>query len=162
MIRTRAFAALIIVVLILLVPAIAQAAVDAETVVRGKCTACHSSERIRESSKTKPEWAALVKDEIDRGAQLSDEEEVAVVDWLTQTYGPAEEAATTTEDTQVEDVSETTEEETGATTSEAATSTADAEDALPCDRQAETGVELWQFLITGSALLGGGAWLRRR
>ena len=147
---------------VFLIPGLASAAVDAESVVSGKCTACHSAERIRESQKTKSEWKSLVDDEIDRGAQLTRAERTAVVDWLADNYGvgEAEEVAEAEESEPEEEV------ETAAPASEATTDVVTeevaAEEALPFDTQAETGVELWQFLLMGGSLMAGGAWMRRR
>lgn len=116
---------------------------------------------------TEKAWTDLVDTEIDRGAQLSRAERAAVIDWLAEKYGASEpdvvEVAETEEEAAEteEEVSESTENETSAESSggdqvEAAT------DELPFDRQAETGVEIWQFLVTGGALMAGGAWMRRR
>ena len=128
-------------------PGPVSAAVDAESVVTGKCTACHSAERIRESAMTEAEWADLVDEEIDRGAQLNRAERTAVIGWLTENYGASGSQVVETPET--EEAAETTEVE--APTNE-----------LPFDRQADTGVELWQFLVTGGTLVAGGFWMRRR
>ena len=133
----------LVVMIIFLFPAIgATADIDPETVVTGKCTACHMADRIREARKNVAEWTTLVDKEIDRGADLSLDEREAVIDWLASKYGESEVAQTeqTPAESQVE----------------SATST------LPFTTQAETGVELWQLVLSGGMLISGGTWLRRR
>ena len=132
------------------------AAVDGESVVSGKCTACHSAERIRESVMTEAEWTDLVDKEIDRGAQLSRAERTAVIDWLTENYGASGSEAVEVADTNEPAEAAEAAEVVGTTQTETAA------DELPFDRQADTGVELWQFLIAGGTLMAGGAWMRRR
>jgi hypothetical protein len=135
----------------LVLPAVA-VAVDAEAVVRGKCTACHSVDVIRQTNRSKAEWQVLVDKEIERGAQLDEAERAAAVDWLAANYGQgAAEAAESAPaaDEPTEPAATEQENETTATQ-------------LPFDEQAYTGLELWQFLAAGCLLLGGGAWLRRR
>lgn len=129
-------------VLILATIPAAWAQVDGETVVRGKCTACHSSERIRDARKTTTEWATTVDREIARGAQLNNEERDAAVQWLAANYSSSPSASNATAQTNP----------TGGDT----TAT------LPFNQQARTGIELWQYLLTGSSLLGSGIFLRFR
>jgi LPXTG-motif cell wall-anchored protein len=33
---------------------------------------------------------------------------------------------------------------------------------LPFNQQAKTGLELWQVILAGASLMGGGFWLRRK
>ncbi len=156
--RIVALGALLLAMLV--VPGTAGAAVDGESVVSGKCTACHSAERIRESAKTEAEWTELVDKEIDRGAQLSRAERSAAIKWLSDNYGAIKseevEAVEVEEEEPLTGGDETEAEASGGDAAAEATST------LPFDRQAETGVELWQFLLTGGAMMAGGAWMRRR
>ncbi len=152
MLRNRIITLGAVLLIALMLPGAASAAVDAESVVSGKCTACHSAERIRESAMTEDEWTDLVDEEIDRGAQLSRAERAAVVEWLTENYGVSGSKVV-----DVVDVAEAEAEEEAVPTAEV-NDTAE----LPFERQADTGVELWQFLLTGGALISGGAWMRRR
>ena len=92
----------------LALPGPVSAAVDAESVVTGKCTACHSAERIRESAMTEDEWTDLVDEEIDRGAQLDRAERAAVIDWLAENYGASGSEVVETVETE-EEAAETTE-----------------------------------------------------
>ncbi len=137
----------LVIIVVFLFPAIAVSAnIDPETIVTGKCTACHMADRIREARKNVAEWTELVDKEIDRGADLDLDEREAVIDWLADKYGKTEVAQTepVTEQSQVE-----------VAQAESDTST------LPFTSQAETGVEFWQLVLSGGMLISGGAWLRR-
>lgn len=125
-------------------PVTAAAAVDGEAVVTGKCTACHSGDRIKNASKTSGEWAVLVDQEIDRGAQLNGEERSAVIKYLAANFSSGSAQQT--------DVAQT------AATSGVAAQTSQATPA----QQARTGVEMWQFIIAGSSFIGTGLFLRRK
>jgi len=114
-------------------------AVDGEAVVTGKCTACHSTDRIKTKQLSTGEWATLVDREIQRGAQLSTDERNAAIAYLSTNYGVSPAASLTT-DTPAQQA------ETSATPAQ----------------QAYTGVEMWQFVLLGGSLLGSGVWLRRR
>ncbi len=164
MLRNRIITLGAVLLTTLALPGPVSAAVDAESVVTGKCTACHSAERIRESAMTEDEWTDLVDTEIDRGAQLSRAERAAVIDWLTEKYGSSGSEVVEAAETE-EEAPETTEAETEAETDAESSESDQVEattDELPFDRQADTGVELWQFLFTGGALMAGGVWMRRR
>ena len=91
-----------------------------------------------------------------RERAMSRAERTAVIEWLTENYGASGSEAVQVADTEEEAVG-TTETET-----EAEAEASAAVDELPFDRQANTGVELWQFLIAGGTLMAGGAWMRRR
>lgn len=143
----------------LLFPASAMAAIDAETIVAGKCTACHMLDRIRKATKTKTEWEEVIDTEINRGAQLTRGERRAVIDWLASNFGKTGltqigETPTEPQETKVAKAAKT---EVAQTAEPAPPS-----QALPFNQQAQTGVELWQFLMSGGALVGGGALLRRK
>ncbi|PWT85934.1 MAG: hypothetical protein C5B56_13250 [Proteobacteria bacterium] len=51
------------------------------------CFSCHGSGNFRKSRLTKDEWAEQVADMVDRGAQASDAEVTAIVDYLAQNFG---------------------------------------------------------------------------
>lgn len=114
---------------------------DGETIVTGKCTACHTAERIRNASKTKSGWEQQVDKEIDRGAQLNGEERRTVIEWLAENYGPRVVAQTESPETNQQ--SNQTQQ-------------------MPFNQQAKTGIEFWQLLLAGGSLIGSGVWLRRK
>ncbi|MCK4267861.1 MAG: hypothetical protein KAX16_03425 [Actinomycetia bacterium] len=151
-------AVVLITAILLLFPTISTAAIDPETVVTGKCTACHMADRIREAKKSKTEWSKLVKKEIERGASLTDAERDAVIGWLAENYGVGEVAQTTPVQQAEPEPTQSTQTEPAV----AAPSAAAPAQELPFDEQAETGVELWQLVLSGGALISGGTWLRRR
>lgn len=62
-------------------------AIDGASIVENQCAACHSSNRVKQVRKTHDQWDQTVSQMIDRGAQLSDAEKKALVDYLTATYG---------------------------------------------------------------------------
>lgn len=115
---------------------------DGETIVTGKCTACHTAERIRSASKTKSGWEQQVDKEIDRGAQLNGEERRTVINWLAENYGPRVVAQNESPQTN--------------------TQSSQTQQSLPFNEQAKTGIELWQLLLAGGSLVGSGIWLRRK
>ncbi len=123
--------------LILMLPSFAFAMVDGEVVVSGKCTACHSDERIKSQTLTSGEWTILVDQEIDRGAQLNGEERSAVIDYLVTNYS------------------------IGANTTPVAQVTTSGDTSTP-NEQAQTGIEMWQFIVAGSSFIGTGVYLRRK
>jgi cytochrome c5 len=54
--------------------------------VQERCTVCHSTERIQNSSKTRDEWENTVKRMIGKGAVLNSDEKDAVINYLAETY----------------------------------------------------------------------------
>jgi len=121
----------------LLLPSLAFAIVDGEVVVSGKCTACHSDDRIKSQSLTSGEWTMLVDQEIDRGAQLNGEERSAVIDYLVANYSVGSNATPVAQVTTSGDTSTPSE-------------------------QAQTGIEMWQFIVAGSSFIGTGIYIRRK
>lgn len=114
-------------------------AADGEAVVAGKCTACHSTDRIKTKQLSTGDWAALVDREIQRGAQLNEDERAAAIAYLSTNYGVAATAAQTTDTTAPQSQVPVT----------------------PAE-QAYTGIEMWQIVLLGGSLFGSGVWLRRR
>jgi hypothetical protein len=60
---------------------------DGATLVQERCTRCHTPARIERARHTSAEWENIVSAMIIRGAKLTAEEKVVVVDYLTVTYG---------------------------------------------------------------------------
>jgi hypothetical protein len=63
-------------------------AVDAEALVQEQCAECHGLDRVTRESKSRDEWDRTVVRMVSHGAELNDEEQAIVVDYLAQTYGP--------------------------------------------------------------------------
>ena len=51
------------------------------------CLACHGTGNIRKKRLTREGWTEQVADMVDRGAEATDAQQAAVVDYLTQTFG---------------------------------------------------------------------------
>jgi hypothetical protein len=59
-----------------------------ERLVTERCTKCHTLAPIEVSHRTYQEWETTVYRMIDKGARLDGREAKAVIDYLSQTYGP--------------------------------------------------------------------------
>jgi cytochrome c5 len=62
--------------------------IDGETLLQERCTECHGLERTTSAQKTRAEWDSTVTRMVNKGAELSDEEQAVLVDYLAETYGP--------------------------------------------------------------------------
>lgn len=61
-------------------------------IVEATCSACHGLNYITDSRKSKEDWRFIVRDMVDRGALLADEEIGIVVEYLAEHFGPAKTA----------------------------------------------------------------------
>ncbi len=57
-------------------------AIDGETLVQERCTVCHDTGRIDREDHTEEEWAEVVDEMIEKGAELTDEERQIVIEYL--------------------------------------------------------------------------------
>jgi cytochrome c-type biogenesis protein CcmH/NrfF len=62
-------------------------ALDGATLVQERCSVCHPLTRVESANHTAAEWKTIVNTMISRGAQLTPEEETAVVNFLAANYG---------------------------------------------------------------------------
>jgi hypothetical protein len=62
--------------------------IDAETLLQERCTECHALSRTTSAKKSADEWEGTVTRMVGHGANLNDEEQTVLVDYLAQTYGP--------------------------------------------------------------------------
>ncbi len=53
-----------------------------------RCTACHTLGRVTQAQKTREEWGQTVTRMVGKGAQLSEDEQNALTEYLAETYGP--------------------------------------------------------------------------
>lgn len=60
---------------------------DGQTLLQERCSECHSLDRVTGTEKTQAEWEQTVTRMVGRGAELSEEEQVVLVDYLAETYG---------------------------------------------------------------------------
>jgi cytochrome c5 len=63
-------------------------AVDGETLLEERCTDCHALSRTTSAKKSAEEWEETVVRMIGHGADLNDEEQAVLIEYLAQTYGP--------------------------------------------------------------------------
>jgi hypothetical protein len=62
--------------------------VDAETLLQERCTECHALSQTTSAKKSAEGWEGTVARMVGYGANLNDEEQTVLVDYLAQTYGP--------------------------------------------------------------------------
>jgi hypothetical protein len=56
--------------------------------VKAACTQCHNASRITEQHKTRQEWSDQLDKMIGLGAEVSDEDRPAFLNYLTKNFGP--------------------------------------------------------------------------
>jgi hypothetical protein len=59
---------------------------DGKSLVEERCTNCHDLGRVERAKKTEEEWKATVERMVGKGAQLSQEEQALVVQYLAEAY----------------------------------------------------------------------------
>lgn len=67
---------------------------EGKDIVAKKCTVCHTPVRIVQSARSEDEWRDLVQTMIDRGADVSPDEQEAVVKYLSKNFPPKAGAGT--------------------------------------------------------------------
>jgi len=55
---------------------------EAESLIIEKCSVCHSADRVFREFYTPDEWAAVFNEMIEKGAQVSPDEQSLMIDWL--------------------------------------------------------------------------------
>jgi mono/diheme cytochrome c family protein len=63
------------------------ASADGETLLRERCAACHDLGRVTGASKDRAGWEQTVDRMVSKGARLSGEERMVLIDYLAKTYG---------------------------------------------------------------------------
>ena len=59
---------------------------DGKSLVEERCTQCHGLGTVEQAKKTEEEWKATVERMVGKGAQLSQEEQALVIQYLTEAY----------------------------------------------------------------------------
>jgi hypothetical protein len=59
-----------------------------DQLLRERCTACHGLAQVEKAQKTREEWDLTVSRMVGKGAQLNEDEQAALVEYLAETYGP--------------------------------------------------------------------------
>ncbi len=62
-------------------------AIDGAVLLEDRCSECHSVNKVKQAPRSKSDWEKNVTRMIQKGANLSDAEKQALVDYLAQTYG---------------------------------------------------------------------------
>jgi cytochrome c-type biogenesis protein CcmH/NrfF len=60
---------------------------DGATLVKERCTVCHSLSRVESQKHNATDWKTIVDMMIGKGAQLTSEEETVVVNYLATNFG---------------------------------------------------------------------------
>lgn len=61
---------------------------DGAALVNSRCSTCHNLDRVKQAKKTSAQWKETVTRMVGKGAKLNTDEQAAVADYLTKTYGP--------------------------------------------------------------------------
>lgn len=61
--------------------------IDGATLVQERCSVCHPLTYVERSRHTAADWQIIVNMMVSRGAQLTPEEEITVVNWLAANFG---------------------------------------------------------------------------
>jgi len=69
-------------------PAVQPASNDGQALLQERCATCHGLDQVKQAQKSDEEWERTVARMVDKGAQLSEEEQAVLVDYLAETYGP--------------------------------------------------------------------------
>jgi cytochrome c5 len=69
-------------------PATSAPSEDGAALLEERCTTCHGLDRTTQAQKTGQEWEETVSRMVGKGAQLSEEEQIVLVEYLAQNYGP--------------------------------------------------------------------------
>jgi cytochrome c5 len=59
---------------------------DGKSLVESKCTVCHNLDRVQSAHKDANGWKTTVERMVGKGAQLTAEEQSAIIDYLAKTY----------------------------------------------------------------------------
>ena len=69
-------------------PAVQPSLEDGARLLEERCATCHSLDRVTQAQKTREEWEQNVVRMVSKGAQLNEEEQAILIDYLAETYGP--------------------------------------------------------------------------
>lgn len=65
---------------------VSKAELDGEMLVEARCTTCHGLAKVESAGMAEAEWKSTVERMVSKGADLSAEEQAAVIEYLTVTY----------------------------------------------------------------------------
>jgi cytochrome c5 len=61
-------------------------ALDGQTLLEERCTRCHDLSRVEQARKTADEWRTTVERMVGKGANLTPQEQEALIQYLAETY----------------------------------------------------------------------------
>jgi len=61
---------------------------DGTALLQERCATCHGLERVTQVQKSREQWEQTVGRMVGKGAQLSAEEQAALIDYLAETFAP--------------------------------------------------------------------------
>lgn len=67
-------------------PESSPSSLDGKSLVETKCISCHGMDRIKNQSMDAAAWKSTVERMVEKGAQLTIEEQTIVIDFLAKTY----------------------------------------------------------------------------
>ena len=95
--KMKVIVALIFIGFLLIIPAQSQSESmpegEGKALVSGTCTGCHSLDMVLMQSKNHGEWEETLQVMISRGAQISPDQQAAIVNYLAEHYGANSRAA---------------------------------------------------------------------
>ncbi len=62
--------------------------VSGATLLEERCSTCHGTDKVTQASKTQEEWEQTVTNMVEKGAELTAEEQEVLVAYLAENYGP--------------------------------------------------------------------------
>jgi cytoskeletal protein RodZ len=62
------------------------AALDGQALMQARCTLCHNTARIEQAKKDRDGWEETVRRMVGKGAQLTKDEQDALIEYLAKTY----------------------------------------------------------------------------
>jgi hypothetical protein len=69
--------------------------------VKSSCIQCHQASKITKQHHTRAEWVKTVDKMIEYGAEVSEQEKPALIDYLSAHFGPESSGSTTQTDSSV-------------------------------------------------------------
>ncbi len=64
-----------------------ESSISGTTLLEERCSTCHGTDKVTQASKTQEEWEQTVTNMVEKGAELTAEEQEVLVAYLAETYG---------------------------------------------------------------------------
>jgi len=69
-------------------PTMAPASADGEILLQERCATCHSLGRVEQTQKSREEWERTVARMVGKGAEVNEDEQAVMIEYLVEVYGP--------------------------------------------------------------------------